>query len=156
MKDRGWLGSDQLCAKGYTWAARIRPSRTSTRSSTRAIWSNCGATCYFVGRRDEIINVGGRKVHPEEVEAVINRHPNVQISLVKARRNPITGAVVVAHIVVRGGPRTVGASTEIEPLKGEILEACRRALAPHKVPASIRFLPSLDVTASGKLAHLGS
>jgi acyl-coenzyme A synthetase/AMP-(fatty) acid ligase len=112
--------------------------------------------CYFVGRRDGVINVGGRKVHPEEVETVINRHPRVQMSLVKARRNPITGAVVTAHIVVRDGLETVSASADFEVITAEILEACRRALAPYKIPAAIRFVPSLDVTASGKLARRGS
>ena len=87
---------------------------------------------------------------------MINRHPSVQMSLVKARRNPITGAVVVADIVVRGDPGTVGTSAKTEPLKAEIIEACHRALAPHKIPAAIRFVPSLDVTASGKLARLGT
>jgi acyl-coenzyme A synthetase/AMP-(fatty) acid ligase len=115
-----------------------------------------GSRYYFVGRRDGIINVGGRKVHPEEVEAVINRHPIVQMSLVKGRRNPITGAIVVADIVVKGQVGIPDARAETEPLKAEILEACRRALAPHKIPAAIRFVPSLDVTASGKLARLGS
>jgi acyl-CoA synthetase (AMP-forming)/AMP-acid ligase II len=104
---------------------------------------------YFSGRRDGVINVGGQKVHPEEVEAVINRHPKVQMSLVKARRNPITGAVVAADVVVK-------ADEAVEPIKAEILEACRRALAPHKVPAAIRFLASLDIGAAGKLARLGS
>ena len=56
---------------------------------------------YFVGRRGGIINVGGLKVHPEEVEAVINRHPRVQMSLVKSRKSPITGAIVVAEIVLQ-------------------------------------------------------
>jgi acyl-coenzyme A synthetase/AMP-(fatty) acid ligase len=112
--------------------------------------------CYFVGRRDGVINVGGRKVHPEEVEAVINRHPRVQVSLVKARSNPITGAVVTADIVVRDGPGTVSTSADFELVTAEILEACRRALAPHKIPAAMRIVPSLDVTASGKLARRGS
>ena len=69
-----------------------------------------GDRYYFVGRRDGIINVGGLKVHPEEVEAVINRHPRVQMSLVKARKNPITGAVVVADVVAKcepGGSRRI-------------------------------------------------
>ncbi len=43
-----------------------------------------GDRCYFAGRREGIINVGGLKVHPEEVEAIINQHPDVQMSLVKA------------------------------------------------------------------------
>ena len=42
--------------------------------------------------RGGIINVGGLKVHPEEIETIINRHPDVQMSLVRGRKNPITGA----------------------------------------------------------------
>ena len=53
-----------------------------------------GDRYYFVGRRGGIINVGGLKVHPEEVEAIINRHPDVRMSLVHSRKNPITGAAV--------------------------------------------------------------
>src|SRR5262249_62024212 len=51
-----------------------------------------GDRYYFVGRKGGIINVGGLKVHPEEVEAIINRHPDVQMSLAYSKRNPITGA----------------------------------------------------------------
>ena len=47
-----------------------------------------GDRYHFVGRRDGTINVGGLKVHPEEVEAVINRHPGVQMSLVRGRKSP--------------------------------------------------------------------
>jgi acyl-coenzyme A synthetase/AMP-(fatty) acid ligase len=108
-----------------------------------------GERYYFVGRDDGIINVGGRKVHPEEVEAVINRLPAVQMSLVKARRSPIIGAVVAADVVARH-PRSAASA---ETLKAQILEACRQSLAPHKVPTSIRFVPSLEVTAAGKLAR---
>ena len=38
-------------------------------------WSGAATGIYFAGRREGVINVGGQKVHPEEVEAVINRHP---------------------------------------------------------------------------------
>jgi acyl-coenzyme A synthetase/AMP-(fatty) acid ligase len=38
-------------------------------------------------------------------------------------------------------------------LKREILQVCRNSLAQHKVPASIRFVPSLDVAATGKMAR---
>jgi acyl-coenzyme A synthetase/AMP-(fatty) acid ligase len=108
---------------------------------------------YFMGRRGGIINVGGLKVHPEEVEAVINRHPTVRMSLVKARKSPITGAIVVADVVVET-EADHGDASPAKALEVEILEACRRALAPHKVPALIRFVPSLDIGASGKLARL--
>jgi acyl-coenzyme A synthetase/AMP-(fatty) acid ligase len=107
---------------------------------------------YFVGRRGRIVNVGGLKVHPEEVEAVINRHPAVRVSLVHPRRNPITGAVVVADVVLR---EHLGANDDVsaDGLRREIVELCRGQLARHKVPAAVRFVPSLTFSASGKLAR---
>jgi acyl-coenzyme A synthetase/AMP-(fatty) acid ligase len=103
---------------------------------------------HFVGRRGGVINIGGQKVHPEEIEAVINRHPDVQMSLVRARKNPITGAIVVADVVV------TSEHAPLDALKGEILDACRGTLARYKVPAAIRFVPAIEVAASGKLARI--
>jgi len=103
---------------------------------------------YFTGRRDGVINVGGYKVHPEEVEAVINRHAEVAMSLVKAKKNPITGALVVADVVLKA-PEAEGNST----LERDILHFCRRALDAHKVPATIRFVPMLNIGESGKLVR---
>jgi acyl-coenzyme A synthetase/AMP-(fatty) acid ligase len=108
-----------------------------------------GDRYHFVGRRGGIINIGGLKVHPEEIEAVINRHAQVRMSRARSRRSPITGAVVVADVILAGGD-SAGRSDEI---RNEILADCRASLAPHKVPAVIRFVPSLDVTAAGKLAR---
>jgi acyl-coenzyme A synthetase/AMP-(fatty) acid ligase len=106
---------------------------------------------HFMGRRGGVINVGGLKVHPEEVEAVINAHPWVRMSLVRARRNAITGAVVTADVVLaeEGG----GARPAAETLTRELTESCRRALSPHKVPAMIRIVPALEVSPSGKLVR---
>jgi acyl-coenzyme A synthetase/AMP-(fatty) acid ligase len=108
---------------------------------------------YFMGRRGGVINVGGLKVHPEEVEAVINAHPWVRMSLVRARRNAITGAVVTAEVVL--APQAPGehARPAPEALARELTESCRRALAPHKVPAMIRIVPALEVSPSGKLVR---
>jgi len=103
---------------------------------------------YFVGRRGRIVNVGGLKVHPEEVEAIINRHPAVRVSLVHPRRNAITGSVVVADVVLREH-----VDADAEGLRREIVELCIGQLARHKVPASVRFVPSLAFSASGKLAR---
>ena len=100
-----------------------------------------------------MINVGGLKVHPEEVEAVINRHPGVRMSLVKARRNPITGALVVADVVTQAALVEPGGTIDLAVLRSQILEACRQALAPYKVPAAIRFVSSLEVASSGKLVR---
>jgi acyl-coenzyme A synthetase/AMP-(fatty) acid ligase len=104
-----------------------------------------GDRYYFVGRREGIINVGGQKVHPEEVEAVINQHPAVQMARVRARRSPITGAIVVADVVLKPGSET------LEAVRDDILDACREALPPHKVPAMLTRVATLEVTESGKL-----
>ena len=113
-----------------------------------------GDRYYFVGRRDGVINVGGAKVHPEEIEAVLNRHPRIQMSRAKARRNPITGAIVVADIVLSSS--NDNNAIETATLKTELIEMCRRVLSPYKVPAAIRIVPSLDVSASGKLVRVSA
>lgn len=110
---------------------------------------------HIAGRQDGIVNVGGQKVHPEEVEAVLNEHPDVQMSLVRARTNPITGAIVVADIVRRGDG--YGAALPDMPagkgIEDDIRAFCRRRLPPHKVPSSVRCVPSLAFTPAGKLVR---
>ena len=107
-----------------------------------------GDRCFFVGRKGGIINIGGLKVHPEEVEAVINRHPCVRMSLVRPKRSPFTGAIVVADVVLTAP----SAAAENEAaLRDDILKLCRGALPRHKVPAAISFVPALAVAATGKL-----
>ncbi|MGA7539603.1 MAG: class I adenylate-forming enzyme family protein [Steroidobacteraceae bacterium] len=110
----------------------------------------------FVGRSGGIINVGGLKVHPEEVEAVINAHPRVRMSLVRSKRNPITGAIVAADVVLADGAGAAREHVADDRIREEILAACRTTLAAHKVPALIRFVPSLEMSASGKLVRPGA
>jgi acyl-CoA synthetase (AMP-forming)/AMP-acid ligase II len=145
---------------------RIRSSRTASRYvgadapaaikdaqgfvDTGDLVQGRGQRYYFVGRRDGIINVGGLKVHPEEVEAVINRHPDVRGSLVRSSKNFITGQIVVADVVLRpdlGGASAIEGSADV---KREILATCRQALANYKVPAAIRFVAALELAATGK------
>jgi acyl-coenzyme A synthetase/AMP-(fatty) acid ligase len=110
-----------------------------------------GDRYYFVGRRDGVINVGGMKVHPEEVEAVINRHPLVRMSLVRTRRNPITGAVVVADVVLQAGSDSP--SEPVDKLEDEILQLCHQVLPRHKVPATIHFVRALALAGTGKMVR---
>lgn len=141
---------------------RIRSSRTASRYigrdaptladadgfvDTGDLVERRGERYVFVGRRGGIINVGGLKVNPEEVEAAINSHAEVRMSLVQARRNPLVGAIVVADIVLRD------AVAESDALKDEILATCRARLARHKVPAILRFVPALALTPGGKLSR---
>lgn len=112
-----------------------------------------GDRYYFTGRKDGAINVGGQKVSPEEVEAVINRHPRVHLSLVHARKSPIIGSLVVAEIVPKELSVDGGANGECKDLEDEIRAVCFQNLARHKVPAQIRFVSSLPMTVGGKLAR---
>jgi len=145
---------------------RIRSARTASRYlghedgpladrdgfvDTGDMLERRGDRYHFVGRRGGIINVGGSKVHPEEVEAVINGHPHVRMSLVRTRKNPITGALVVADVVLREEPEA--ANGRVAELEHEIMQRCRETLARHKVPAAIRFVSALAVTPSGKLVR---
>ena len=72
------------------------------------------------------------------------------ITIDGSRKNPITGAVVAADIVLNVEPSR---ETELAALKTEIFDQCRSNLARHKVPAAIRFVPALEVAASGKLSR---
>ncbi len=108
-----------------------------------------GERYHFVGRRGGIINIGGLKVHPEEIEAVINRHPEVRMSRAKSRKSPITGSIVVADVILADGC-DMGSSGAI---REKILAECRAQLPPHKVPAMIKFVGAIDITAAGKLAR---
>lgn len=109
-----------------------------------------GARYYFAGRKGGIINVGGLKVHPEEVEAALNAHPAVRMSRVKSRKSPITGAVVVADVVLSDGFE----GQDVSSLKSDIMASARARLPAHKVPALISLVPSIEVSANGKLVRV--
>ena len=138
---------------------RIRSTRTAARyldecarlsgddgfTDTGDMVERRGDRYYFLGRRSGVINVGGLKVYPEEVEAAINRHPAVRMSRVRAKKNPITGALIAADVVL---------NQTVDPVvEREILQICRDRLPRHKVPAAIRFVPALEIAAAGKLAR---
>lgn len=101
---------------------------------------------YFAGRRSGVINVGGQKVHPEEIEAVITRHAAIRMAQVRGRRSPITGTFVVADIVLDD-------DAVPDQVRQEVLLACRAALPAYKVPAMIRTVADLAVAAPGKLGR---
>ncbi|HEX4152638.1 MAG TPA: long-chain fatty acid--CoA ligase [Steroidobacteraceae bacterium] len=108
---------------------------------------------YFRGRRGGVINVGGMKVYPEEVEGVLNADPRVRMSRVSPKRNPITGAIVVAEVVLEDSASPGLGAPQAEQIKQELLEACRRTLPAHKVPARLSFVPALPLSAAGKLVR---
>ncbi len=87
----------------------------------------------ILGRISEIINVGGEKVYPAEVESVIQGMDNVAAVTVHGERNPITGQIVCARVTPLGpeDPRALAAR-----VKG----FCRERLQPFKVPVRVRII----------------
>jgi len=108
-----------------------------------------GDRCFFVGRGGGVINVGGRKVYAEEVEAVINGDSRVRMSRVRARKSPITGAVVVAEVVLT--ERAAADESQHQSIRQALIERCRERLQSHKVPTMLSFVATLPLTPAGKL-----
>jgi acyl-coenzyme A synthetase/AMP-(fatty) acid ligase len=100
----------------------------------------------FRGRSSGTINVGGSQVHPEEVESLLNADPHVLMSRVIARKSAFTSAILVAEIVL-----TPENALEHESLSNLLLKTCREKLPPYKVPAMIKIVDELNVSAAGKL-----
>jgi len=89
---------------------------------------------YFriVGRRQEMINVGGEKVTPSEVESTLLEIPEIADCLVYAENNAITGQIVAAEIVLKE-------NSDPKTMKRTIKNYCRSKLSPYKVPVKIIF-----------------
>ena len=97
------------------------------------------------GRASSVIHVAGHKVFPEEVAAVLDRHPAVLRSRVTHRPHPQLGEAVHAQVQLRNGSPA--------PTLEDLFHYCRRRLSDHKVPASLEFVSRLELTPSGKVRH---
>jgi acyl-coenzyme A synthetase/AMP-(fatty) acid ligase len=101
-----------------------------------------GGELILTGRVAEILNVAGKKVHPDEVRRVLESLPGVASAAVLGLPDPHRGDLVAAAVVpVAGCPLTVHI----------LLRACRERLAPHKVPRRIVIVNELPVSDRGKL-----
>jgi acyl-CoA synthetase (AMP-forming)/AMP-acid ligase II len=102
-----------------------------------------GGYLYLTGRMRELINRGGQKVAPREVEEILLGHPGVLQALVIGVPDTILGEVVQAHVVPRrsGGSRLVA---ELETL-------CQEHLGPYKRPTRIVLEKHLPAGPTGKL-----
>jgi acyl-CoA synthetase (AMP-forming)/AMP-acid ligase II len=101
-----------------------------------------GDRAYFRGRVDTVISVGGAKVAPEEVEAVLLAVPGVLEARAFPVPNPVTGNLVGAELVC--GP------VDQEAMRRAVLAHAGAVLASYKVPRVVRFVETLTVSASGK------
>jgi len=92
----------------------------------------------IIGRASALINVGGQKVHPSEVEAVLNEIEGIEASHVYGKDDPITGSKVCAEIVTT-------TEQDLRAWKRAIRNHCRGKLSPWKIPSSIQTVETIRV-----------
>lgn len=87
---------------------------------------------YFriLGRKSELINVGGEKVYPSEIETVIQEMPNIAEVMVYGEKSPIMGMIVAAKI-------RLFEEEDKKELISRVKKHCRQFLAPYKIPVKI-------------------
>jgi long-chain acyl-CoA synthetase len=120
-------------------AERIRDGWLATRDLMR---KDADGYHYFVGRSDDLINVGGENVYPKEVEQLLLRHPAVRDVAVLGADHPVKGAVPVAFVVL----------TEPGAATAEDLTAFFHSVGPHYAyPRVIEFVDELPLAGTGKI-----
>jgi len=100
----------------------------------------------LTGRLKEIINRGGEKVSPREVDDVLMQHPAVAQAVAFAVKHDKLGEDVAAAIVLREGE---------ELTDKELREFAAKQLADFKVPRKVLFLEEIPKGATGKLQRIG-
>lgn len=144
---------------GMTPEIRIRAGRLEVRSpfaakdgvaTVESGWIDTGDfvelrgdRVHFCGRSDmAMINVGGNKAFPADIEAVIQSHPAVGWSRVRAVKAPLVGHLAEADVVLRLGHSPLDEAT--------LSEHCADRLPEYAVPRFWNFLPAIPVQSSLK------
>jgi acyl-CoA synthetase (AMP-forming)/AMP-acid ligase II len=119
-------------------AERIRDGWLATRDLMRR---DEDGYYYFVGRRDDLINVGGENVYPKEVEQLLLRHPAVRDVAVVGAGHAVRGTVPVAFVVL----------SEPGAVSAEELTKFFHRVGPHYAyPRVIEFVAELPLAGTGK------
>lgn len=103
-----------------------------------------GRVC-FQGRTDDVLNIGGAKVYPQEVEEFLLSCAGVAEVRVRGVANPISGSILAADVVLEKG-------YEPESQRLELLRLCQATLPAYKAPRMIRVVGAIPTLASGKKA----
>ena len=97
---------------------------------------------FIVDRKKDLILTGGYNVYPAELERVIASHPAVAMVAVGPVTDEVRGELARAYIVLR---------PSLAVTETEIIEHCRPHLAAYKLPRSVKFVPDLPKTSTGKV-----
>jgi acyl-coenzyme A synthetase/AMP-(fatty) acid ligase len=144
-----------LFIRGPTTAARYWNNQEATHRTMVGEWIRTGDVFWqddrqrfvFQGRSDDLIKVGGLKVSPVEVEAVLLSHPRVRECAVVAARGEYDLAEVVAYVCT--DPDLDGDEGLARELRRHVTSRLNRA----KTPKRIEFVDELPRTSTGKIAR---
>jgi acyl-coenzyme A synthetase/AMP-(fatty) acid ligase len=98
----------------------------------------------LIGKANEMINVGGYKVNPHEVEFELRSIDGICNALVFGKANSVLGNIICAEIVLEEG---------FEILESKIKDVLRKKLQLYKVPRKIIFVDSLNLSRTGKISR---
>jgi acyl-CoA synthetase (AMP-forming)/AMP-acid ligase II/acyl carrier protein len=140
----------EIALRGPTITRGYDNDAAATREAFRDGWFHTGDLGYLdeegylfiVGRLKEVINRGGQKVAPGEVEEVLLSHPDVVEAAVFSVPHARLGADVAAAVVPRPG-----ATLSVAKLRDFV----RKRLASFKVPGLIRIVPDIPKGGGGKI-----
>jgi long-chain acyl-CoA synthetase len=130
----GYLKAPELTASRFTPDGWVRTGDLMRRDEQ--------GYCYFCGRIDDMISVGGENVYPKEVETILLTHPAVANAGVVSVSHAVKGEAPVAFVVLKPGAK----ATE-EELKAHFL--ARGPAYAH--PRRIFFLDRLPISSTNKL-----
>jgi long-chain acyl-CoA synthetase len=96
---------------------------------------------YIVDRLKDMINVGGEKVFPSEVEDMMLGHPRIKDVVIIGIADDLKGEAPKAFVQIKEG----------EPATAEEIRAfCKAKMAPYKVPVAVEFIDEIPRSAAGK------
>jgi long-chain acyl-CoA synthetase len=128
---------------GYWPAGSDGPDGDGWFATGDVAYADPDGDLFLVGRLRELILVSGFNVYPAEVEAVLERHPEVVEAAVVGIPHPYTGEAVKAFVVKRPG-------SQLEA--GEVIEFAAGSLARFKCPTAVEFVDELPHSVAGKVA----
>jgi acyl-CoA synthetase (AMP-forming)/AMP-acid ligase II len=101
---------------------------------------------FLVGRSDDVINRGGEKIYPREIEEILLAQPGVRSAAVIGAADEVLGERPVAYVVPRGD----AVAAEIEAL---LREACAERLPRHKQPSEFWLVDEMPLGPTGKISR---
>ena len=103
---------------------------------------------FYKGRKDDMINIGGKKVYPTEIETVLNEYPGIKEAACFTTYDDITGNQIAAIVVLD--------KSVLRQLDEKSLIAfLRNKLENYKIPSVFKTKLKLPRTASGKIVRIG-